>query len=131
MQHETDAAQTHRGHGLNIAIQLDIPKERVRSILSSYYMSTLPEEYNPADHISVPEQDLHLAQQLLQSEDFDTSGVFRRPETRPPGGVYFETATGRQRLRRIESASTWRVRLTRCMVNYFRTFLQFPSATHS
>lgn len=128
MQKETDAPQTTGDTTLNIAIQLDIPKERVRSILSSYYMSTLPEAYHPADYVCVPQGDLVIAQQLLQSDDFDTSGVFQRPESRPQGGVYFETATGRQKLRRIESTSSLKVRLTRVVVNYFRHFWELPAA---
>jgi S-adenosylhomocysteine hydrolase len=94
-------------------------------------MCNLPEEYHPADHISFPQQDLLMAQQLLQSDDFDNIGVLQRPAPRPPGGVHFETTTGRQRLRRIEATSTLRVRLTRWIVNYLRNLLQFPSLLHS
>ncbi len=112
---------------MNIAIQLDIPKERVRSVLSSYYMSTLPEEYQPALHVSFPQEDLVVAQQILQSDNFDGSGVFRRPEPRTEGGVRFETSTGRKKLRRIEASCSWRIELIRIVVNYCRNFWQLPS----
>ncbi len=124
-------AQKNRERVLNTSIRLDIPQERIRSLLSSYYMSKLPGAYRPTDHVLFPQQDLKMAQQLLQSDDFDTSGAFQRAEPRHPGEVIFETASGRQRLRRIETNSTWRVRLTRWLVNYFRSMCQFSSAHHS